>query len=183
MQFKFHPEKAVEAAAIFLKLHGKPMKYLGLLKLLYMADRVALKRLEQPITGDRYVSMNYGPVLSTVYDLIKGYQISNANDWIKYISTGNEYKDVCLLGDPGNEELCEEEEEIIQEVYKTHGHFDRFDLAELTHLFPEWQYPNGGAIPIQVEDILKHLGKTDEEVEEIRQALEREVYLDQILNG
>ncbi|MEH2372401.1 MAG: type II toxin-antitoxin system antitoxin SocA domain-containing protein [Nostoc sp.] len=56
IQFRFHPEKAVEAAALLLKLHGKPMKYLGLLKMLYIADRVALKRMEQPITGDRYSS-------------------------------------------------------------------------------------------------------------------------------
>lgn len=59
IQFQFHPEKAVEAAALLLKLHGKPMKYLGLLKMLYIADRIALERLEQPITGDQYVSMNY----------------------------------------------------------------------------------------------------------------------------
>jgi hypothetical protein len=36
IQFRFHPEKAVEAAAILMKLHGKPMKYLGLLKMLYL---------------------------------------------------------------------------------------------------------------------------------------------------
>ncbi len=67
IQFRFHPEKAVEAAAAFLKLHGKPMKYLGLLKMLYIADRIALERMEQAITGDHYVSMDYGPVLSGVY--------------------------------------------------------------------------------------------------------------------
>jgi hypothetical protein len=40
--FRFHPQKAVEAAAMFLKLHSKPMKYLGLLKMLYyIADRIA----------------------------------------------------------------------------------------------------------------------------------------------
>ncbi|MFO0142462.1 MAG: Panacea domain-containing protein, partial [Aphanizomenon sp.] len=64
IQFRFHPEKAVEAAAILIKLHGKPIKYLGLLKMLYIADRIALERIEQPITGDHYVSMKYGPVLS-----------------------------------------------------------------------------------------------------------------------
>jgi hypothetical protein len=37
IQFRFHPEKAVEAAAILMKLHGKPMKYLGLLKMLYIS--------------------------------------------------------------------------------------------------------------------------------------------------
>lgn len=72
IQFRFHIEKAIEAAAMFLKLHGKPMKYIGLLKMLYIADRIALESMNQPITGDNYVSMDYGPVLSGIYDLIKG---------------------------------------------------------------------------------------------------------------
>jgi Protein of unknown function (DUF4065) len=108
IQFRFHPEKAVEAAAVLLKLHGKPMKYLGLLKMLYIADRVALKRMEQPITGDHYVSMDYGPVLSGVYDMIKGKPVDDALPlWSKFISPGNANYDVSLLGDPGDEDLCE----------------------------------------------------------------------------
>jgi hypothetical protein len=47
IRFRFHPEKAVQAAALLLKLHNKPMKYLGLLKMLYLADRCALERIEQ----------------------------------------------------------------------------------------------------------------------------------------
>ena len=69
VEFRFHSRKAVEAAALLLKLHGKPMKYLGLLKMLYIADRITLERMDQPITGDNFVSMKYGPVLSGVYDL------------------------------------------------------------------------------------------------------------------
>jgi hypothetical protein len=49
IQFRFHIEKAIEAAAMFLKLHGKPMKYI--------ADRIALECIDQPITGDNYVSI------------------------------------------------------------------------------------------------------------------------------
>ena len=164
IRFKFHPEKAVEAAAMFLKLHGKPMAYLGLLKLLYMSDRIALEKLEQPIAGDRYVSMNYGPVLSRIYDLIKGRDVGDARDiWSKYISSRDknyqttlDYK-VSLLNDPGDDELCEDEMEIIQQVYAKYGQIDPFDLAETTHLFPEWENPKGSAIPISVEQVLKFL--------------------------
>lgn len=189
IRFKFHPEKAVEAAAMFLKLHGKPMAYLGLLKLLYMSDRIALEKLEQPITGDRYVSMNYGPVLSRIYDLIKGRDVGDARDiWSKYISSRDKnYQTslddkVSLLNDPGDDELCEDEMEIIQQVYAKYGQIDPFDLAETTHLFPEWENPKGSAIPISVQQVLKFLGKTDEEIEEICKDLEREEYLDWVLN-
>ncbi|MFM8300098.1 MAG: Panacea domain-containing protein [Microcystis aeruginosa] len=183
IQFRFHPEKAVEAAAVLLKLHGRPMKYLGLLKMLYIADRIALKRMEQPITGDHYVSMDYGPVLSGVYDLIKGKPIDNALPlWSKFISASNEHL-VSLLNDPGNADLCEEEEKIIQQVYQNFGHLDPFLVAEWTHDLPEWQDPHGSAIPIAVEDILKNVGKSDEEIDEIQQEAVREAYLDEVLNG
>jgi uncharacterized phage-associated protein len=185
IQFQFHPKKAVEAAAVILKLHGKPIKYLGLLKMLYISDRMALQQMEQPITGDHYVSMDYGPVLSGVYDLIKGkpIDVDNASSlWSQFISPRYDHQ-VRLLQDPGNEELCEEEEEIIQRVYKAFGHLNPFSVAEWTHDLPEWQNPYGSAIPILVEDVLKYIGKSTEEINEIGQEAIREAYLDEVLNG
>ena len=180
IKFRFHPEKAVEAAAVLLKLHGT-MKYLGLLKMLYIADRIALAHMDQPITGDHYVSMDHGPVLSGVYDLIKGKPVEDALPlWSQFISPRSENR-VSLLGDPGAEDLCEEKEEIIQQVYLSFGHLDPFEVAEWTHDLPEWKDPQGSAVPITVEDILKNVGKTDEEIGEIQQEAIREVYLDEVL--
>ena len=181
IEFRFHPAKTVEAAALLLKRHGKPMKYLGLLKMLYIADRVALAQMEQPITGDHYVSMDYGPVLSSAYDLIKGRPVGNALPlWSKHISPRAE-NCVSLLSDPGNGELCEEEEEILQQVYETFGHLDPFEVADWTHDLPEWQDPEGSAIPIVVEEILKNLGKSDAEIVSIQENVTREAYIDNVL--
>ncbi len=183
IEFRFHPEKAVEAAAVLLKLHGEPMKYLGLLKMLYIADRIALNQMEQPITGDHYVSMDYGPVLSGVYDLIKGNSSGQTLQlWARFISPRHEHC-VNLLADPGKGDLCEEEEEILQQVYKEFGKLDPFHVAEWTHGLPEWKNPHGSAIPILVENVLKNLGKSDQEIEEIRKESIREAYLDGALNG
>jgi uncharacterized phage-associated protein len=172
IQFRFHPEKAVEAAAILMKLHGKPMKYLGLLKMLYIADRIALERIEQPITGDHYVSMKYGPVLSGVYDLIKRKPVDDALPlWSEYISPGDK-NFVYLVKDPGNDELCEEEEDILQEVYQTFGHLNPFHVAEWTHDLPEWKGSHHYSIPISVEEILRQVGKSEEEIGKISQNLQ-----------
>lgn len=118
IQFQFHTEKAVEATAFLLKLHHcSPVKYLDVLKMLYIADRIALQCIEQPITGDSYVSMDYGPVLSSVYDLIKGKLGGEALSlWSKFISPRNSHC-ISLIEDPGNDNLCEEEEEILRAVY------------------------------------------------------------------
>lgn len=189
VKFRFHSKKVVEASAVLLKLHGKPMKYLGLLKMLYIADRIALERMEQSITGDNFVSMKYGPVLSGVYDLIKNKEVDSALSlWQKYILSDlkNNKKTVSLLTEPDIEELCEEEEEILKEVYQKFGHIDPFTVAEWTHSLKEWQDPkifNKKMIPISIDDILRNVGKTDEEIEIIRQEAIREAYLDEVLNG
>jgi uncharacterized phage-associated protein len=185
VEFRFHPQKVIEASALLLKLHGRPMKYLGLLKMLYIADRIALNRMEQLITGDDSVSMKYGPVLSGVYDLIKGNEVDETlSSWQKFIVTKDH--NVELLKELEIEALCEEEEEILTEVYKNFGNIDPFKVAEWTHDFPEWQDPkifNKKAIPISIDEILKNLGKSDEEVAKIRQEALREAYLDEVLNG
>ena len=86
ISFTFQLEKTIQASALLLKLKGGRMKYLGLLKMLYIADRIAFERLEMPITGDCYFSMKYGPVLSQVYDLIKG-ETKDINSviWAKFL--------------------------------------------------------------------------------------------------
>ena len=86
MNFRFHFERALQASAYLLRLDGKRMGYLRLLKLLYIADREWLAETGESITGDRAYAMKYGPVLSNIYDLIKG-NGSRAGEWDDYIHT------------------------------------------------------------------------------------------------
>ena len=62
------------------------MSYLRLLKLLYIADREWLAETGESITGDRVYAMKQGPVLSTLYDLIKG-NGTRAGEWDDFIHT------------------------------------------------------------------------------------------------
>src|SRR5229473_2225152 len=91
MQTRFNQTKAAQAAAVFLRLRGNKMSYLKLIKLLYLLDRTALDRWERPVTGDRYVSMKLGPVLSNVRDLIVWEQPGSETDlWHQLIrNTGS----------------------------------------------------------------------------------------------
>src|SRR5438477_7194490 len=73
MRFQFNIDKTMQAIATLLRFHNtKEMSYLRMLKLLYIADRESLKETGRPITGDHVVAMAHGPVLSGVFDLIKG---------------------------------------------------------------------------------------------------------------
>ena len=181
MNFNYDPLKTVQAVALFLKLNRQPMEYMKLIKLLYLADRVALDRMDDTITGDNYVSMDHGPVLSKVYDLINhGPIYDKDNPWFRYISPPQKYC-VKLYADPGNDELCEEEEKIIEGVYKMFGHINVWELSNLTHFIPEWQNPRGSAIPIRIDDILRELGKTEDDIKAVQRDMANENYFDMLL--
>lgn len=184
IRFKFDIYKVTQTAAQFLKLADGEMKYLKLIKLLYLADRETLKELEQPISGDRYFSMKNGPVLSRVKDLITEEE-ENEDYWRLNISNPHNFS-VRLLQDPGNDDLCEAEEEIINKVFEEYGHVDAFKLADLTHVIcDEWKDPKldtdgRQSIPIPIEDILKAVGK-EASIERIRAEVMDAAVLDTLL--
>lgn len=158
----FNEKKATQAASLLLKLRGGKMSYMKLIKLLYLADREALIRYGRPISTDRYVSMDNGPVLSRVYNLAAG---GNAPDspsiWSSEISAPSNYE-VSLVGKAECDELSDAEIELLKETFKKYGSMDRWDLVEVTHKLPEWQDPDGSAIPITYRDILVADGKKSE---------------------
>jgi uncharacterized phage-associated protein len=140
------------------------MKYLKLIKLLYIADREALSRWGKPITTDRYVSMKEGPVVSNIYNLIGSEPMPDGQSiWHNYIKKVADW-DVQLVGDPPNDELSRAEEDLLEEIFQVHGHKNRWLLVRETHKFPEWTDPGTSSATITYREILKALNKSDEEV-------------------
>ena len=177
----FNEAKATQAAARLLTLRGGTMSYVKLIKLLYLADRDALIRWGRPITADRYVSMDNGPVLSRIYDLIRDEPPPNSfRMWRKFISDPEDYE-VRLLGDPGSGELSRPEQELIDEVFAQHGRQNRWTVVNYTRSLPEWTHPDGGALPIEYRDILRAGHKTEEEISAVEEALESAALVERIL--
>jgi uncharacterized phage-associated protein len=71
MLLNFDIQKAVAAAAYLIERQGGIEDMYTLLKKLYYADRIALVKWGQSITGDKLVSMDKGPIVSKIYDLLK----------------------------------------------------------------------------------------------------------------
>ena len=159
MTFHFHFERALQASACLLRLDGKRMGYLRLLKLLYIADREWLAETGESITGDRPYAMKYGPVLSGVYDLIKG-NGSKAGEWDDHVHT--EGYAVTLVADPGRGVLSKGIVEKLTAVTERYRRIDDWELSEETHGFAEWaDHFKGGASPIPWQDMLTAQGKPE----------------------
>ncbi len=152
MHFRFKFERALQASACLLRFDRKKMSYLRLLKLLYIADREWLAETGESITGDRVYAMKQGPVLSTLYDLIKG-NGTRAGEWDDFIHTDG-YA-VELVADPGRGELSKGIVEKLAEVTERYHQIDDWELSEHTHGFKEWvDHFKGSASPIPWQDIL-----------------------------
>jgi uncharacterized phage-associated protein len=164
---KFNQEKATAAAAFLLKLRGGRMSFLKLIKLLYLADRLALDRWGFNITTDRYVSMDHGPVVSNIYDLITQ-EAEQKSFWSRFISPPLGDWEVQLKSEdfPENQ-LSRAEEKLLQEIFGTYGTWSRWKLRDFTHDLPEWQNPHGSSIPIQISEILKAQGESEEEINDV----------------
>jgi len=172
MVLRFNERRATEAAARLLKLRGGRMSYLKLIKMLYFLDREALLRWGRPVTTDRYVSMDNGPVVSRIYDLIREEPAPGTDTvWRHYISAPQEWE-VTLLAEPETDEISRAEEALIEEIFSKFGNMTRWDLVRVSHELPEWQDPNGSAIPIQYRDILRAGNKTESEIAAVEAELE-----------
>lgn len=154
--FRFRFDRSLQAAAYFVKLAGGVEYHLRLLKLLYIADRHYLLSYGEMITGDHVVALKHGPVLTNIFDLIKGRGV-RADKWACHLQTLPESHKIRLIDDPRTGSLCRASQKLLDDVYTQYGRMSRFQLRDLTHTFPEWKkyFREGAAMSIPWEDILR----------------------------
>ena len=109
--------------AYFLGRSGDKMEKLKLMKLLYLSERAYLLKYHDTLTGERLVSLAYGPVLSDTLNLINGI---------------NDSEDGGYLGQYFKLSPNRRSSELVDYTHKN------------CH---EWQDPQGSSVPIKYEDI------------------------------
>jgi uncharacterized phage-associated protein len=70
IKFKFDKDKAAEIM-IYIKSKVPQCDKQTLMKICFFADMNHLENYGRPLTGNRYVKMNYGPVPSEIYDMLR----------------------------------------------------------------------------------------------------------------
>ena len=164
--FEFSPKKSAQAAAVLLGLNGGDMDKYLFIKMLYLADRKALEKWEEPITGDTVAMMQYGPVLSTIYDLTKGKAFSCRDYWQNYISdSDDETNIVALVGDPGSSELSDAEIAILERVHAKFRTYDWRRMRDYCHDLPEFEEIGQTSKMLPTERILEAIGFSESKIE------------------
>jgi len=179
----FSERRVAQMAAYLLGREKGRMNYLKLIKLLYLADRESIKRHGHPISDDRYVSMDHGPVLSKTFNLIKGAAKFAEHGWNYWIADSADYH-VALRRRASREaldELSDANLEVLLDVYAKFGKMDQWRLVDYTHRYcPEWTDPKGSSIPIEYEDIFKAFGRPPAEARRLGARLEQQRKIDRL---
>ena len=117
VRFAFDRE-AARAALAYLQQKLPGLTRHQAFKLLYLADLLHLERYGRPITGDKYVAMNYGPVPSNLYDFVK-----------ERSGSGRQLPTVRA----DLEELSRSDIRVLDEIIKKFGRHSFSERTEITH--------------------------------------------------
>lgn len=169
IRFEFSLEKFAAAVAYMAdigKIHD--LTKLKAAKLLFFADKAHLLRYGRPILGDRYVSMDHGPVPSTALDLMNRLIAPDEIDdpvreelraklAVHHVPfTKHHHFRSRIHGEDVLRHLSSSECSVLDEVIATYGHKPVGALIELTHREYAWREsdkvrPHGSSAPMPYE--------------------------------
>ena len=101
------------------------------------------------------------PTLNSLVNIIN--DIPNGNDWAEYLSINNN-KEIRLLKPFDEGRLSKKDKYFIQLISDKYKTYTTSQLVDYTHTLPEWKEPKDTNHKIRFVDIMKALGKSDEEI-------------------
>ena len=172
MLLDFNIDKSICATGYLIERAGGCEDMFMLLKKVYFADRSALIGWGQSITGDRLASLEKGPVVSGIYNLLKGAGTQERLiKWNEFIERRQPCK-VLLRKTPNYGLLSEREKNALENSQKVISAI-RGSVPNWLHKHcPEWRDPGKSSIPIDPSTILRLAKKSEDEIRQIEEANE-----------
>lgn len=137
--FNVDKEKTLNAALLILEKLGQA-DYHKIFKILYFAERQHLKNYGQPLTGDSYQAMPYGPVPSFLYDIFKASEnqsspFSEALELSRAFTVTRHDKIPCVTPNfkPDTDELSESNIEAILKSIEENCQLTFKEITEKSH--------------------------------------------------
>ncbi|WP_156123549.1 Panacea domain-containing protein [Flavihumibacter sp. ZG627] len=157
----FNYKKSVQALALIALSEQGVMNKMKAIKLIWLADRLHLRRYGRTITGDTYFALKLGPIASNTRDILEASSFASdeetaySNNFIKQEGK-NYYR---LIGDFNAKVFSKTDVEVLKMIIAEYGKMDQFDLSDFSHRFPEWKKwelelkrGNPSRYPMEIED-------------------------------
>ena len=136
INFKPKIEKIVETI-LYLSHKISTLDTYRVVKLIYLADREHLNRYGRPITFDEMVAMEYGPVPSNAYNILKGSSVVNGQKMEKLPFSLETIETLTYISNPSraiNRKLFSKSDlNVIDEIVEQYGNMDFRKLYHETH--------------------------------------------------
>jgi hypothetical protein len=172
MLLDFNLDKAISASGLLIQTQGGTEDMFMMLKKLYYADRSALIEWGQSITGDKLASLEKGPIVSGIYDLLKGK--GNEKDLIKWnnVIQRRQPFTIVLRKEPNLGLLSKREKHILEESSRIISAI-RGSVPNWLHRHcPEWSDPGHSSSPIDPSTILRLAKKSEVEIRRLEEGNE-----------
>lgn len=121
----------------YLLQKEKRMNYMKLIKLVYFADKLHLKKYWKTITNDVYFALPKWPLGSLTSDIIKSpeqlnleWELPFEKDWFD-LKTKTQITDF--------DRISELERQDLDKIYDIFWWYSEWKLVELTHNYKEWR--------------------------------------------
>jgi len=134
-------KKATQALNFLARKKDGKINKMKAIKLIFLADRLHLRKYGRPIVGDMYWAMKLGPVGSLTKNIA---ELSGTSEDAmvyakKYIKPADEKKQTFVsIKQEDLNVFSKTDIECIGIVYDKFSDKDQFELAEITHKYPEW---------------------------------------------
>lgn len=134
-------KKATQALIFFANKKNGKINKMKAIKLIYLADRLHLRKYGRPVVGDTYWAMKLGPVGSCSKQIA---ELDRIPDKVfsyvkKYIKPVDEKKQAFTSLKPVDTDVFSKTDiECLEAVYKEFSDKDQFELADISHHYPEW---------------------------------------------
>jgi uncharacterized phage-associated protein len=137
-------EKITQILNFFAIKSGGTINKMKALKLLYFSDRYHLRKYGRLISNDNYMAMENGPVPSTAKDIAE-----LNNDFLcdektldyssRYIKPDSRKLHLASIAAMDESVFSDSDIEALNFAWEHFGHLDQYQLARLTHKYPEWK--------------------------------------------
>jgi uncharacterized phage-associated protein len=135
----FNYKKTIQVLNFLAKNSNGKIDKLKAIKLIWLIDRLHLRKYGRMVTNDVYFAMEYGPVGSFSKDYAGGNVLDEEEKgyYDKYLKVeGNIIKSV---GDIDEGVFSESDKEVAGEIMAKYGNCSAPSLVGFSHLFPEWR--------------------------------------------
>jgi uncharacterized phage-associated protein len=138
-EIAFSPQKAVESILYIASRLARPTIH-EVLKIRYFADKLHLAEYGFLASGDEYVAMQYGPVASNTYNLLKAAR-GDQSGWLhpSFLAITQDVvqvtQDHCVkcLRAPDMSQLSAADIGCLDEAIARYGHMDFGERTQLSH--------------------------------------------------